>query len=96
VGTTVDGTEQKRIEAALRRGEGYLAEGQRLTHMGSWSLNIATRQILHSSAEHSRMFDFSPIGRQSTCSDAGIPLCVWLAAGSPGWRPTRTPHRTIA
>jgi hypothetical protein len=41
VGTTVDGTEQKRIEAALRRGEGYLAEGQRLTHMGSWSLNIA-------------------------------------------------------
>ena len=37
-----------------------MAEGQRLTHTGSWSLNIATRQILHSSAEHTRMFGFDP------------------------------------
>ena len=60
VGTTVDVTEQRRIEEALRRSEAYLAEGQRLTHTGSWSLNIATRQILHSSAEHTRMFGFDP------------------------------------
>jgi len=60
VGTTVDVTDQKRIEEALRRSEAYLAEGQRLTHTGSWSLNIATRQILHSSAEHSRLFGFDP------------------------------------
>jgi len=60
VGTSVDVTEQKRIEEALRRSEAYLAEGQRLTHTGSWSLNIATQQILHSSAEHTRMFGFDP------------------------------------
>src|ERR1700733_1027509 len=60
VGTTVDVTEQRRIEEALRRSEAYLAEGQRLTHTGSWSLNIGTRQILHSSAEHTRMFGFDP------------------------------------
>ena len=66
VGTTVDITEQKLIEEALRRSEAYLAEGQRLTHTGSWSLNIATRQILHSSAEHTRMFGFDP--------EKGLPL----------------------
>jgi len=60
VGTLVDVTEQKLTEEALRRSEAYLAEGQRLTHTGSWSLNIATRQILHSSAEHTRMFGFDP------------------------------------
>jgi signal transduction histidine kinase len=60
VGTSVDVTEQRRTEEALRRSEAYLAEGQHLTHTGSWSLNIATRQILHSSAEHTRMFGFDP------------------------------------
>jgi PAS domain S-box-containing protein len=60
VGTSVDVTEQKRIEEALCRSEAYLAEGQRLTLTGSWSLNIATRQILHSSAEHTRLFGFDP------------------------------------
>jgi signal transduction histidine kinase len=60
VGTSVDVTEQKSVEEALRRSEAYLAEGQRLTRTGSWSLNIATRQILHSSAEHTRMFGFDP------------------------------------
>jgi PAS domain S-box-containing protein len=60
VGTSVDVTEQKRIEEASRRSDAYLAEGQRLTHTGSWTLNIATRQILHSSAEHTRMFGLDP------------------------------------
>jgi PAS domain S-box-containing protein len=60
VGTSVDLTEQKRTEEALRRSEAYLAEGQRLTHMGSWGLNIVTRQALHSSAEHTRLFGFDP------------------------------------
>ena len=60
VGTSIDVTEQKHIEEALRRSEAYLVEGQRLTHTGSWSLNIASRQILHSSAEHTRMFGFDP------------------------------------
>jgi PAS domain S-box-containing protein len=53
-------TEQKSTEEALRQSQAYLAEGQRLTQMGSWGLNIATRQALHSSAEHTRLFGFDP------------------------------------
>ena len=37
VGTTVDITERKRTEQALRRSEAYLTEAQRLTHTGSWA-----------------------------------------------------------
>ena len=60
VGTIIDVTEQKRIEETLRRSEAYLAEGQRLTHTGSWALNVVTYEALHSSAEHTRMFGFDP------------------------------------
>jgi PAS domain S-box-containing protein len=53
-----DITERKRADEALRRSEAYLAEGQKLTHTGSWAGNILTRQILHSSEEHSRLYGF--------------------------------------
>ena len=46
--------------AELRQSEVYLAEGQKLTHTGSWACNIATREILHSSEEHSRLYGFHP------------------------------------
>src|SRR5216684_1955737 len=36
--------DRKRAEEALRRSEGYLAEAQRLTRIGSWAWNVATRQ----------------------------------------------------
>jgi len=52
--------QRKRAEEALLRSEAYLAEGQRLTHTGSWACNIATREILHSSEEHSRLYGFDP------------------------------------
>src|ERR1700751_3402894 len=38
VGTTMDITERKQREEALRRSEGYLAEAQKLTHTGSWAV----------------------------------------------------------
>jgi PAS domain S-box-containing protein len=56
VGAITDVTERKRADEALLRSEAYLAEGQRLTHTGSWAWNIATREILYSSEEHSRLY----------------------------------------
>src|SRR5712664_645249 len=60
VGAVLDITERKRTEEALRRSEAYLAEAQRLTHTVSWACNLATREILHSSEEHSRLYGFDP------------------------------------
>jgi PAS domain S-box-containing protein len=60
VGALLDVTERKRAEEALRRSETYLAEAQRLTHTGSWACNFGTREIRHSSEEHSRLYGFDP------------------------------------
>src|SRR5215472_10483227 len=60
-----DISERKRAEEALRRSESYLAEAQRLTHIGSWAGNILTREIFHSSDEHSRLYGLDP--------ESGIP-----------------------
>ena len=55
-----DITERKRAEEALRRSEAYLADAQRLTHIGSWACNITTREMRYSSEEHSRLYGFDP------------------------------------
>jgi PAS domain S-box-containing protein len=51
---------RQRAEGALLRSEAYLAEAQRLTHTGSWACNVMTREILHSSEEHSRLYGYDP------------------------------------
>jgi len=51
---------RKRSEEDLRRSEAYLAEAQRLSNIGSWAFNVATRQFIHSSEEHHRLFGFDP------------------------------------
>jgi signal transduction histidine kinase len=51
---------QRNTNESLRRSEAYLSEAQRLTHIGSWALNVATQEPLHSSAEHSGLFGFDP------------------------------------
>ena len=38
-GTVQDITDRKRAEETLQRTQGYLREGQRLAHMGSWAFN---------------------------------------------------------
>src|SRR5258707_6880337 len=60
VGAITDVTERKRAQEALLRSEAYLAEGQRLTQTGSWACNIANREILYSSEEHTRLYGLDP------------------------------------
>ncbi|TML56954.1 MAG: PAS domain S-box protein [Actinobacteria bacterium] len=55
-----DISDRKRAEEALRRSETYLAEAQRLSHTGSWALDIATGELTHSSEENFRLFGFDP------------------------------------
>jgi PAS domain S-box-containing protein len=52
--------QRQRAEEALHRSEAYLAEGQRLTHTGSWARNMATGEMLHSSEEHYRLYGLDP------------------------------------
>jgi PAS domain S-box-containing protein len=59
VGTTVDVTERKRAEEELRRSESFLAQGQRISHTGSWGWQVATGAI-YWSKEHFRIFEFNP------------------------------------
>ena len=55
-----DITERKRAEDALRRNQAYLAEGQRLAHMGSWAWSPATLEALYWSEEMCRIYGFNP------------------------------------
>jgi PAS domain S-box-containing protein len=52
-------TERKRAEEELRRSEAYLAEGQRLSHTGSWARNVVTGEVFWS-LEMFRIFGFDP------------------------------------
>ena len=52
---THDITERKRADEELRRSEAYLAEGQRLSHTGSWAWNASSGEI-YSSQELLRIF----------------------------------------
>src|SRR5882762_6229940 len=65
IGTNLDVTERKQAEEKLRRSEAYLAEAQRLTHVGSSAFDIATRMITYWSPEHFRLFGLDP--------EAGMP-----------------------
>jgi PAS domain S-box-containing protein len=47
------------LYADLQRSEAFLAEGQRLSHAGSWSWNVVTGQVVWSD-EHYRIFGLDP------------------------------------
>ncbi len=55
-----DITERKRAGEALRRSEAYLAEGQRLSHTGSWAWSPATLDALYWSEEMFRIYGLNP------------------------------------
>src|SRR6202045_2268548 len=46
--------------AKLLRSEALLAEGERMTHTGTWAFNPATKEGAFSSAETYRLFGFEP------------------------------------
>jgi len=56
---TRDITERKQAEEKLRRSEAYLAEGQRLSHIGSWAWDVSSGD-LYWSQEYFRIFGLDP------------------------------------
>jgi signal transduction histidine kinase len=55
-----DITERKRAVDELRRSEAYLADGQRISHTGSWAWDAASREISFWSLEHFRILGLDP------------------------------------
>ena len=51
--------ERDGAEEALRRSESFLAEGQKISHTGTWSWNVSSGKIAWSE-EHFRIFGFDP------------------------------------
>jgi PAS domain S-box-containing protein len=62
--------DRKKSDEALRRSEAYLAEGQRLSHTGSWAWNVARQENVYWSDEQFRIFGFDPSHDPSTYSAA--------------------------
>src|SRR6266576_961888 len=60
-----DITEHKKAETKLRRSEAYLAEGQRLSHTGSWAWNLRTG-VLFWSRETFSIYGYEYLERAST------------------------------
>ena len=65
VAFVLDLSDQKRAERALRRSEAFLAEGQRLSQMGSFCWRVATDEVTWSEQLY-RIYEF----------EVGVPLTV--------------------
>ena len=61
-----DITERKLAEESLRQSEAYLTEAQRLSHTGSWALDVASNRYVYTSEEFDRIFGFDPQGENPT------------------------------
>ncbi|WP_260741304.1 PAS domain S-box protein [Tunturiibacter lichenicola] len=60
IGTVMDITERKKTESELRRSEGYLAEAQKLTHTGSWAVQVPQMENVYWSKEMYQIFGLHP------------------------------------
>jgi len=84
VGVTMDVTERKRAEEALRSSEAYLMEAQRLTQTGSCAV-MHKREILYWSEEMFRLFGFDQ-QQAYRCGNNGYSEYTQKTATSSGWQ----------
>jgi PAS domain S-box-containing protein len=61
-----DITERKAAEESLQQSQAYLTESQRLSHTGSWALDVTSNRYLYTSEEFDRLFGFDPQGEAPT------------------------------
>ncbi len=66
-GSSIDIEDRKRAEEALQQSQFYLAEGQRLAHMGSWAFNAAGFEYW--SPELFRIYGLDPNGKPPTLEE---------------------------
>jgi len=66
-GTVQDITDRKRAQEALQKNEFYLAEGQRLAHMGSWAFD--STEFSYWSSELLRIYGLDPAGKPPTVEE---------------------------
>ena len=103
VGTTMDVTERKEAEEAVRRSEAYLQEAQRLGNIGSWAYDLST-EVMTASPEMIRIFGRDPkhdrltvtLTQESVHPDdrAFTDQVVQHGARSTSPLRVRTPHRS--
>jgi PAS domain S-box-containing protein len=54
--------ERKRTQEALQRSEFYLSEAEKLSHMGSWAIDVRSWRFIYYSAECLRLQGYDPAG----------------------------------
>jgi PAS domain S-box-containing protein len=59
-GVVQDITELRRAEEELRASEAYLEEAQRMSHTGSWALDLISNRYIYTSDESDRIYGFDP------------------------------------
>lgn len=59
VGTHLDISKRKRTEEAIKRSEAMLLDSQRIAHLGSWELDMATNNLIWSDEVY-RIFGLKP------------------------------------
>ncbi len=84
VGSSMDITERKHAEQALRRSESYLAEAQKLSHTGSWAVSVPKMENIYWSREVYQIFELDPAPTPPSYSEVGRLL-----------HPEDTPYHTI-
>ena len=85
VGSSMDVTERKHAEEALRRSESYLAEAQKLSHTGSWAVSVPKLENIYWSREVYQIFELDPCPTPPSYSEVGRRLL----------HPDDTPYHTI-